>query len=84
MQLINIEFVPNGNEDPTGSYNLFLVDVPDSDFDRLVGEIEDSVSSYMEHVDTADDEPQTQIAEKIMRECGVPYLPIARMRTVKV
>lgn len=84
MQLINIEFVPNGDEDPIGSDNLFLVDVPDSDFDRLVGEIEDSVSSYMEHVDTADSEPQTQIAEKIMRECGCPYLPISRMRTVKV
>lgn len=83
MQIINIEFVPNGDEDPIGSDNPFLVDVPDNEFDNLVGEIEDSVSSYMEHVDTADTEPQAQIAEKIMKECGYPYLPISRMMTIK-
>ena len=84
MQIINIKFMPNGDEDPIGSDNPFLVDVPDADFDRLVGEIEDSVSSYMEHVDTADTEPQAQIAETVMKECGYPYLPITRARTVTV
>lgn len=84
MQIVNIRWTPDGYDDLKGCDNLFLVDVPDTEFDGLMLELEDALSSYWEHVDGADTPSPDKIAETVMAGCGRHYIPIDRVGTIKM
>lgn len=85
MQIINIEWLPNGDEDPAGCNNLFLVDVPDIDFDRTVREIEREVDELIARAGEHGEIPvAAEICEQALCRCGINALPVSRVGHIKI
>lgn len=85
MQIINIEWLPNGDEEHTGCDNIFLVDLPDHDFDRTVREIEREVDELIARAGEHGETPAAEeICEQALRSCGVSALPVSRFGHIKI
>lgn len=84
MQIINLKASPVEAGDYKGLDNLFLVDVPDREFDDLMLELEDAISSYYEHVDGAWEQPVADVATAVMDNCGRHYIPITIRGTIEM
>ena len=47
-------------------------------------ELDDALSSYYEHVDEADSQSDSEIAEIVMENCGRHYIPLGRAVTIEM
>ena len=84
MQIVNLKSSNVSSGDEKGRDNLFLVDIPDGELSSFLMELDDALSSYYEHVDEADSQSDSEIAEIVMENCGRQYIPIGRMWTIEL
>ena len=84
MQIVNLKSSNAAPGDEKGRDNLFLVDIPDGELRSFLMELDDAISSYYEHVDEADSQSDSEIAEIVMENCGRHYIPIGRSVTIEM
>lgn len=84
MQIVNLKSSNAAPGDEKGRDNLFLVDIPDGELRSFLMELDDALSSYYEHVDEADSQSDSEIAETVMENCGRHYIPLGRAATIEM